>query len=39
MTREKLHQGQPIEREGVPLSEAKAAMIMIHGRGAGGMLP
>ena len=35
MTDSKLHQGQTIEKHGVPLSEAKAAMIMLHGRGAG----
>lgn len=35
MTESKLHQGQTIEKRGVPLSEAKAAMIMLHGRGAG----
>lgn len=36
-----LHQGQPIYQIGKPLSEAKAAMIMIHGRFAGpnGILP
>jgi phospholipase/carboxylesterase len=28
------HQGQPILSTGAPLDEAKAAMIMIHGRGA-----
>jgi len=41
MAEVKLHQGQPIECQGLPLSEAKAAMIMIHGRGAGagGMIP
>ena len=31
---DKLHQGQPVLRAGVPLEQAKAAMIMIHGRGA-----
>lgn len=30
-----IHQGQPIVRQGAPLSEAKAAMVMIHGRGGG----
>jgi phospholipase/carboxylesterase len=41
MADSKLHQGQPIEKQGVPLQEAKAVMIMLHGRGAGagGMLP
>lgn len=29
-----IHQGQPVLRAGVPLEQAKAAMIMIHGRGA-----
>jgi phospholipase/carboxylesterase len=28
------HQGQPILRAGEPLEQAKAAMVMIHGRGA-----
>jgi predicted esterase len=28
------HQGQPVRRAGVPLERARAAMIMIHGRGA-----
>jgi predicted esterase len=28
------HQGQPVMGAGVPLKEAKAAMILIHGRGA-----
>ena len=28
------HAGQPIEHAGAPLAQAKAAMIMIHGRGA-----
>ena len=28
------HQGQPVRTAGVPLSEAAAAMVMIHGRGA-----
>ena len=32
MTR--LHQGQPILTAGMPLNEARAALIMIHGRGA-----
>jgi predicted esterase len=41
MTTPKIHQEQPVVRKGVPLSEAKAAMIMIHGRGgdASGILP
>jgi phospholipase/carboxylesterase len=30
----KLHQGQPIFTTGAPLHQARAAMIMIHGRGA-----
>jgi len=29
-----LHQGQPVLRAGAPLERAKAAMIMVHGRGA-----
>lgn len=29
------HGGQPVARAGVPLSQARAAVIMIHGRGAG----
>jgi len=32
MTR--LHQGQPILHTGAPLEQAKAAMILVHGRGA-----
>ena len=32
MTR--LHQGQPVLAAGVPLNQARAAMILIHGRGA-----
>lgn len=28
------HQGQPVRVAGVPLAEARAAMVMIHGRGA-----
>ena len=28
------HQGQPIRTAGVPLSEARGAMVMLHGRGA-----
>lgn len=28
------HQGQPVARAGAPLPEARAAMILIHGRGA-----
>lgn len=29
------HAGQPVTRAGVPLAEARAAVIMVHGRGAG----
>src|SRR5690349_19384267 len=29
-----LHQGQPVLPAGAPLTEAKAAMLMVHGRGA-----
>ena len=29
-----LHQGQPILTSGVPLNQARAAVIMLHGRGA-----
>jgi predicted esterase len=29
-----LHQGGPVHTSGLPLAEAKAAMILIHGRGA-----
>lgn len=28
------HQGQPVYRAGVPLDQASAAMVMVHGRGA-----
>lgn len=28
------HQGQPVRTAGVPLTDAKAAMVMVHGRGA-----
>jgi len=28
------HQGQPVRTAGVPLGDAKAAMVMVHGRGA-----
>jgi predicted esterase len=28
------HQGQPVPRAGAPLERAKAAMLMVHGRGA-----
>jgi predicted esterase len=28
------HAGQPVQRAGVPLDEARAAVIMVHGRGA-----
>jgi phospholipase/carboxylesterase len=30
----RLHEGQPIMRAGVPLDEARAAMVLVHGRGA-----
>ena len=30
-----IHQGQPLVTEGLPLTEAKAAMVMVHGRGGG----
>jgi phospholipase/carboxylesterase len=30
----KLHQGQPVLTSGTPLNQARAALIMIHGRGA-----
>jgi len=38
---EKIHQERPVTRKGVPLKDAKAAMILIHGRGgdANGILP
>lgn len=29
-----VHQGQPVYTRGVPLAEARAAMILLHGRGA-----
>lgn len=29
------HQGQPLARTGTPLDRAEAAMVMVHGRGAG----
>lgn len=29
-----LHQGQPLRTAGVPVDEARAAMVMVHGRGA-----
>ena len=29
------HDGQPVARAGVPLADARAAVIMVHGRGAG----
>lgn len=29
-----LHQGQPVRTAGVPLDRARAAMVMVHGRGA-----
>ena len=28
------HQGQPVHHAGLPLDKARAAMIMVHGRGA-----
>ena len=28
------HQGQPVRTTGLPLNQAKAAMVMVHGRGA-----
>src|SRR5687767_10416146 len=28
------HQGQPVRAAGLPLNEARAAMVMVHGRGA-----
>src|SRR5688572_33077221 len=28
------HQGQPVKQAGLPLQNARAAMIMVHGRGA-----
>jgi len=31
---DRIHQGQPVLRAGVPLERAKGAVIMIHGRGA-----
>ncbi len=31
---DKLHQGQPLRTTGTPLNQARASMIMIHGRGA-----
>jgi phospholipase/carboxylesterase len=35
MSETKIHQGQPLSTAGKPLSEAKAAMILVHGRGGG----
>lgn len=35
MSENKIHQGQPVSHAGKPLKEAKAAMIMVHGRGGG----
>lgn len=35
MSENKIHQGQPVAKAGKPLSEAKAVMIMVHGRGGG----
>jgi predicted esterase len=29
------HAGQPVERSGTPIASARAAVIMVHGRGAG----
>ena len=34
MSREDHHAGQPVERSGAPLSEADAAVVLAHGRGA-----
>ncbi len=34
MNRDHLHQGQPVQTAGPPLVEARAAMILLHGRGA-----
>ena len=34
MRESRLHEGQPVLAAGVPLDDAKAAMIMLHGRGA-----
>lgn len=31
---QQIHQGQRIAKAGVPITEAKAAMVMLHGRGA-----
>lgn len=41
MTVAQIHQTQPVVRKGLALEDAKAAMILIHGRGAGaqGMTP
>ena len=33
-TEDGMHRGQPVFTAGVPLAEARAAMIMVHGRGA-----
>jgi predicted esterase len=35
MSENTIHQGQAVTRAGKPLAEAKAAMILIHGRGGG----
>jgi predicted esterase len=35
MSEAKIHQGQPLAKAGKALAEAKAAMIMVHGRGGG----
>src|SRR5262245_36419833 len=34
MSEQNLHQGQPVVQRGEPLNKARAAMILIHGRGA-----
>src|SRR5689334_2869151 len=34
MEAQQIHQGQPVLAAGTPLDKARAAMIMIHGRGA-----
>lgn len=34
MTASHLHQGQPLARAGLPLDQAQAALILLHGRGA-----
>jgi predicted esterase len=35
MTQPTIHQNQPVERRGADLDEARAAMILVHGRGGG----